>query len=72
MGIFDTFISVVVFALVAKLVWDKFQSHPSDKYHNDSWKEARKNIKKKYICINETLRILSVYRNSTIRYRLEY
>jgi hypothetical protein len=42
MELLDILISVVVFALVIKLVWDKFQSHPSDKYHNDSWKEARK------------------------------
>ena len=46
MEILDILISVVVFVLVIKLVWDKFQSHPSDKYHNESWKDARKRKKK--------------------------
>ena len=45
MEIFDFVISFLLIALVLRLVWEKFNSHPSDKYHNDSWKNARKRKK---------------------------
>lgn len=41
MKILDVILSVAGLALVLRLLWVKFKSHPSDKYHNDSWKKRR-------------------------------
>lgn len=38
----DIFVSVIAIAMVAYIVWVKINEHPSDKYHNDSWKNRRK------------------------------
>ena len=42
MTITDIIISVAGLALVIRLLWKKFKGHPSDKYHNDSWKNKHK------------------------------
>lgn len=41
MTILDFIISICVFALAIRLLWEKFKSHPSDKYHNESWKNRK-------------------------------
>ncbi|MDI6034603.1 hypothetical protein QLS91_16100 [Flavobacterium sp. LB2P84] len=41
MTILDIILSVAGLALVLRLLWVKFKSHPSDKYHNDSWKNRK-------------------------------
>jgi len=38
----DIILTIAVLALVIKLLWNKFNEHPSDKYHNDSWKNRKK------------------------------
>jgi hypothetical protein len=40
-------VSVVLFVIAGYICYLKFKSHPSDKYHNDSWKEQRRK-KNKY------------------------
>lgn len=42
MKIIDIILSVAALALVLRLLWEKFKSYPSDKYHNDSWKNRKK------------------------------
>lgn len=32
--------------IVIKILWNYFNSHPSDKYHNDTWKDDKKKNKK--------------------------
>lgn len=44
MKIIDIIISFAGLALVLKFLWVKFKSHPSDKYHNDSWTNRNKTI----------------------------
>lgn len=42
MTIIDIILSVAGLALVLRLLWEKFKSHPSDKYNNESWKNRKK------------------------------
>lgn len=42
MTIIDILVSIVIFALAIIVIWKKFKSHPSDKYHNDSWRNKKK------------------------------
>jgi len=40
--ILDFIFSLIGLIFVAWMVWEKFKSHPSDKYHNDSWRTRKK------------------------------
>lgn len=40
--IIDILITIVVLIIAGYLIWFKFKSKPSDKYHNDSWKNRKK------------------------------
>ncbi|WP_310381858.1 hypothetical protein [Flavobacterium sp.] len=42
MTILDIIISAAAFIFVGRLLWFKFKSKPSDKYHNDSWPNRNK------------------------------
>lgn len=33
---------IIIMAFVLYIAYKHLSSHPSDKYHNDSWKEVRK------------------------------
>lgn len=41
MEIKDILISIGIVALVIVLLLKKFREHPSDKYHNDSWRKRK-------------------------------
>jgi len=41
MELSDILITVAVIVLVVALLVKKFQGHPSNKYHNDSWKKRK-------------------------------
>ena len=38
-------ITVLCIIFIPLILWKFFNSHPSDKYHNDSWKDERKKRK---------------------------
>jgi hypothetical protein len=38
-------VAVIVILIVGYMVYQYFISHPSDKYHNESWKEKRRKNK---------------------------
>lgn len=42
MTILDIIISAAAFIFVGRFLWFYFKSHPSDKYHNESWKNRKK------------------------------
>lgn len=37
--------SAIIIIFVGYICYQHFTSHPSDKYHNDSWKEKRRRKK---------------------------
>ena len=43
---FEYILGGIAIVFVGYLFYQQITSHPSDKYHNDSWKEVRKRRKK--------------------------
>ena len=41
--ILDYLFSIVIIIFVGYVLYEHFRSHRSDKYHNDSWRERRRN-----------------------------
>lgn len=37
---------IIAFLFIGKIIYTFWTTHPSDKYHNDTWKQDRKKNKK--------------------------